>query len=160
MAWYPDLSPCDYFGAECAPYLAAVGWLSREHPYPREPVDGEFLARLNELVVFRGWHDCEFCDLVHRRVPVRFPDGVLGSYSERVAGHSEGANLFVPAQGFLYAAPAMIGHYVREHGYAPPPAFREAVLECPLMGSAEYFRRIPEPLRSAWRVESEQEPGR
>src|SRR3712207_9113012 len=37
------------------------------------------------------------------------------------------ANLFVPTEGFVYVAPAMILHYIRDHRYAPPEQFRTAV---------------------------------
>jgi hypothetical protein len=32
--------------------------------------------------------------------------------------------------GSAYAAPSLIVHYVREHGYRPPRQFRAAVLQC------------------------------
>jgi len=32
----------------------------------------------------------------------------------------------------------MIAHYVKQHGYSPPPAFVAAVLACPLPGTPEY----------------------
>ncbi|HEU5101498.1 MAG TPA: hypothetical protein VFU22_20890, partial [Roseiflexaceae bacterium] len=51
-------------------------------------------------------------------------------------------NLFVPGEGFLYAAPSMIAHYILAHGYAPPAEFQEAVLRCSKMGSEEYFLSI------------------
>jgi len=34
MAWFEDLSPCDYFGEEFAGDLRAVGWLALGQPYP------------------------------------------------------------------------------------------------------------------------------
>ena len=51
-------------------------------------------------------------------------------------------NLFVPGDGFLYAAPSMIAHYILAHQYAPPQEFRDAVLRCPPMRSPEYFAAI------------------
>jgi len=51
-------------------------------------------------------------------------------------------NLFVPSEGFLYAAPSMIAYCILSHGYAPPSEFRDAVLRCPAMGSPEYFQAI------------------
>ena len=38
----------------------------------------------------------------------------------------------------LYVCPAMIGHYVRTHSYAPPVEFVDAVLATPLVGTLEY----------------------
>jgi hypothetical protein len=49
MAWRGDLMPCDYFGAEFAPFLRAVGWLERGHPYRTGEVDRRVFDRLTEL---------------------------------------------------------------------------------------------------------------
>jgi hypothetical protein len=38
----------------------------------------------------------------------------------------------------LYVAPAMIGHYVEHHEYAPPAEFIAAVATSPLPGTSEY----------------------
>jgi hypothetical protein len=46
MAWFADLSPCDYFGAEFVDCLRAVGWLERGQPFPIGPVDPAVYARL------------------------------------------------------------------------------------------------------------------
>jgi hypothetical protein len=46
----------------------------------------------------------------------------------------------VPGRGVVYVAPSLIPHYVDAHGYAPPRAFREAVLAGPPMRSVAHFR--------------------
>jgi len=38
----------------------------------------------------------------------------------------------------LYAAPALIYHYVVEHDYKPPQEFIDAVMTVPQPGSEEY----------------------
>jgi hypothetical protein len=53
-------------------------------------------------------------------------------------------NLFVPGDGFLYAAPSLIAHYILSHNYAPPAEFCDAVLRCPPMSSPEYFEAVAE----------------
>jgi hypothetical protein len=52
------------------------------------------------------------------------------------------ANLFIPGEGVLYVAPELIVHYVDAHEYAPPIEFQRAVLACPPMRSAAYFKAI------------------
>ena len=69
MAWYADLSACDYFGSEHALYLRAVGWLEREHPFPcGDPVDQPVVDRRVTLsrnpwspMATAGFHGCSLC---------------------------------------------------------------------------------------------------
>ena len=51
-------------------------------------------------------------------------------------------NVLVPSPDFLYVAPAMIIHCVRDHGYEPPGAFCRAVQRCPEPPGAAYFEAI------------------
>jgi hypothetical protein len=128
MAWYEDLSPCDYFGKELAPRLIAIGWLESGHPFRRGPVAEALYSRLAELLanpwqpmVSAGLHSCSLC---------RF---------DQPAGT---ANVFVPGRGFLYVAPQLVLHYIAAHEYSPPAEFEAAVLACPPMRSMDYLRAV------------------
>lgn len=123
----PDLSETTMLKAD-APVLA-VGWLDRDHPYPRGPVTEAVYHRLRELLrnpwqpfVCAGSHGCELC---------RFEPEARGA-----------ANLFVPGDGVIYCCPGLITHYVNAHDYAPPAAFTAAVLACPDTRSMEYKRLL------------------
>src|SRR5262245_26073698 len=110
----------------------AVGWLHPDHDYTRGAVPPEFVRRVNEFasrwnesVNALGWgamggcHQCEFC------------------------GRALGFGTFgVPYGDKVFDAPEMVGHYVEEHGYAPPPEFVAAVLACPLPGTPEYASAV------------------
>ena len=48
--YMPDLSTYRYWKREREDTLA-VGWLSKENPFARGPVDGEVLAKLTKLAV-------------------------------------------------------------------------------------------------------------
>jgi hypothetical protein len=129
MAWFEDLTRCDYFGPHAADSLRAVGWPQRDRPFSRGRVDPEVFAKLAELardpwqpVVAAGLHPCDLC--LYR--------------SEAACS----ANLFIPAGGVLYVCPALISHYMNAHGYAPPPAFCHAVLACPPMRSMTYLKSV------------------
>jgi len=111
-----------------APWVRAVGWLSKGTPMPRGQSMPEFVDRLRLLCasasesadalnwpVSAGVHACEFCDAYH-----------------------SGGNIGVPDGDVLFVAPDMITHYVSEHQYAPPPAFIDAVLRCPAPGTRAY----------------------
>jgi len=138
MAYYPDLSPWSYFGAEDAPKLVAVGWLDSEHTIPSGGFDELFVDKLFDLLVkpwapmhLLGFAECPFCTLDSHGITYHDKTVVVGAL-----------NLFVPGDGFLYAAPSMIAHYILVHNYAPPQEFRDAVLRCPPMSSPEYFEAI------------------
>jgi hypothetical protein len=124
MAYYRDLERCTYFDLDNDANLVAVGWLEREHDFPRGPVDKPFFDRLEALCrrpwapfVFPGGHECDLCQF----------GGPYLAY-----------DIFIPCRDRVFAAPAGIIHHIRAHWYRPPDEFIEAVLACPDMGSAEY----------------------
>jgi hypothetical protein len=106
MAYFADLTRCDYSG--CRGFLA-VGWLDKAHDFPKgevEPDLVDILARLwgnrNPNMSHRGWHNCEFCG------------EATSSHCIAVGG---------------YVSPAMIIHYIQDHGYKPPDEFLQALRE-------------------------------
>ena len=115
MAWFADLSPYTY-SAFALPGTVNVGWLEPGNPYPVGAVPAAFLARLAEMCEggrvnsARGPHLCGLC-----------PPGAgwCGSSQLHVAG----------SDGVVYAAPILILHYVRDHGYRPPAEFVAAVAD-------------------------------
>lgn len=142
MTWYPDLSPCDYFGDELSGSVRAIGWLSRQHPYPRGEVSAEVFERLCQLlqnpwdpaVATAGMHLCEFC---------RFTGGtgVAQYQGYRISGVSA-SSLFIPGEGIIYVAPTAIAHYIDAHEYCPADEFCRAVMSCPEMRSMAYLKAI------------------
>jgi hypothetical protein len=138
MTAIADLSPCTYLSD--SPQVLAVGWLGRSESYQHGPVDEGVFAKLIELLVdpwqriyFMGRHECEFC---------RFT-GCASNVSYRNQSVTVGvANVFVPGEGVLFAAPSMIVHYIDSHEYAPPQVFQDAVLACPPMRSMEYLQGL------------------
>jgi hypothetical protein len=129
MAWFEDLTQCDYFGSHLADSLRAVGWLQRDRPYPTGAIDAEVFAKIADLArdpwqpsVAAGPHSCDLC--------LYEPEA------------SCSANLFVPGDGSLYVCPTLITHYMNAHGYAPPPAFCRAILACPTMRSMPYMKSV------------------
>lgn len=117
MPWFEDLQPCTAFPGEWR-NLVAVGWLAKGHEFAKGEPDVELLQGLARAGGWQppgaptGRHVCDLCP------------------EPTVARSGTGA-LFVPGDGVLYVAPRLIAHYVRKHGYAPPPAFRRALLEGP-----------------------------
>lgn len=114
MAWYEDLTECDYLGEEYLKFLTAICWLEKEKPYTKGEISQTIVDKLYEisklpetLVYFLGYHECDFCG---------FCDVELGA-SMFIIGFKEK----------IYACPAMIIHYIKAHKYLPPPEFLEAV---------------------------------
>jgi hypothetical protein len=129
--WYPDLSTTCQIAR--GPSVRAVGWLSAEHEFTKGTVAVAALDALRVLVregycpvALAGLHTCELCS------------------RERGSG-----NLLVPTGDLLYAAPAMIVHYVEAHEYAPPESFVQAVLACPAPPQAAYYDAL-RPFGAVW----------
>jgi hypothetical protein len=55
----------------------------------------------------------------------------------------------VALAGLLYAAPAMVVHYIEAHGYQPPLAFIDAVIACPVPPDPAYYDAL-RPFGSVW----------
>src|SRR6478735_3545578 len=114
MAWFSDLSPLTYLGEEFAGALKAIGWPERGRDYPvgrTEPAIYRKLVALRhepwQPAVSMGVHECDLC---------------------QYEGENGSANIFIPANSFLYACPELITHYMMNaHGYLPPDDFCEAV---------------------------------
>jgi len=126
MAYFKDLSPYEYFPE--AHNVLNVGWLSRDHQFPRGPVPLAFvdeLQRFSEIdVLTRGHHVCEFC------LP---PADVIAMDARYLAvweyfRSGNGEIRVVAADGVVYSAPHLLLHYISEHQYQPPHEFIEAVL--------------------------------
>jgi hypothetical protein len=125
MASYADLQPIDYFGADNAPSLRAVGWLESGDAFPVGKADARVFERLRELLIapftpyaFGGAHTCTLCACSPEARGIR--------------------NLFVPGEGCLYVCPELILHYMNAHHYVPPEEFSLAVLSCPNQDTAEF----------------------
>ena len=94
MAWFADLSPCTYFGEECATSLRSVGWLERGRPFATGAVNSEVFVRLVEMVkdpwqpvFFAGVHFCDLC---------------------LYEGNSAGVkNVFIPGDGVVFVCPEL-----------------------------------------------------
>jgi len=54
----------------------------------------------------------------------------------------DSSNILVPGEDVLYVAPGMIVHYVKDHAYAPPAEFCEAVLACAAPLTDEYYAAL------------------
>ncbi|MFK0288036.1 hypothetical protein ACIQVL_47280 [Streptomyces sp. NPDC090499] len=132
MAYYQDLSPYEYSDDPddsgermgSGESLLNVGWLAEGHEIPQGEVPDGLVEALLELAkdtvnVYRGMHFCDFCvTFQEARKNVRFRDVFIGSGEIHVRG----------GEGRVYAAPALVVHYVADHGYQPPMEFVDAVL--------------------------------
>jgi hypothetical protein len=132
MTYYEDGSSYSYL-AEFVDGSVNVGWLDSAMPIPTGDFPDEFVDRLTELCRYpvnltRGWHRCNLCPPSEE--PGRpSPTTVTSPDGEYLVGHGE---IRVEGEkGARYAAPDMIVHYVREHGYQPPDYFIDAVLSLP-----------------------------
>jgi hypothetical protein len=146
--YFPDLSPYAYLQRERRSGLMNVGWLGAAEPFSRAPPTPELLARIWAYSQFataptRGFHECELCSVQPLGIPQIEHNGQhlkLGSAEIRVFGKN----------GRVYAAPNLLYHYVRDHLYAPPEEFVQALLQSPGPESEEYFEMMDK-IRISWR---------
>lgn len=144
MAHFEDLSPCDYFGECSSSVLRAIGWLEREYPFTVGRIDEAVFRKLESLLAdpwqpcaAAGLHDCDLCLFEPERMGTK--------------------NLFVPGDHVIFVCPELLIHYINAHGYQPPDVFCQAVLECPVMRSIEYHKKL---LASGGRILLQPQEGR
>ena len=157
MTYYPDLSPCDYFGPNQSALLA-VGWLAAGQTYARGVVRTDFFDALVRLLVdpwqpaaHAGRAYCPFC---------RFTGGPTQLRYGQLSISLGSSNLFVPDAEAVYVCPSLLAHYVDAHEYCPPAPFQDAVVACPEMRSMSYLKamhkhRVAERLLSKVRTADE-----
>ena len=139
---FADLSPCTYSGGpdhaeNWRVPLLSIGWIDDDRPYLKGSVDSLVKIKLKELLrnmqeefpylAHLGTHECTLCQAKHR-------SGSGIQFSNIV--------LFVPGADCVYATPGMVGHYIDEHGYAPPQAFCQSVMRCPRCTSLAYREEL------------------
>lgn len=152
--YYEDLTTYEY--REKSPDVCSlnVGWLGYGKPFAQGETSQEFKERLLQFCwdsyavnLCRGYHECEFCGGWHDEAKAQYGEGAsclsIGNGEIRVIGTTA-----------IYAAPALIYHYVVRHEYRPPDCFIEAVLTGPAPGSEEHEALInimTHPIMMSWR---------
>ena len=133
MTYFPDLSTFMYWPQTKKISVVQVGWLERGHDFPVDTPSDEFLTALlwccnhARAKQTRGIHSCDFCDVgdiwypTHRN---KVGKSVLGS-----------AEIWIPFQGKIFAAPDLVYHYVSAHHYLPPSEFIDAVINLKISGN-------------------------
>ena len=138
MAYCPDLTPCTE-----VPRTLAVGWLATGQPFTSGSFPDDAFAclvdlfRSPDLVAF-GVHYCELCSPTAN-------DDLDGAGLSGIVPDGSTVILVEGADGTVYAAPELIQHYVRDHGYAPPQEFTAALRRACARG-----RRLAEMMGRAW----------
>jgi hypothetical protein len=125
VLYFPDLSPWTRFGGTTN-QLIAIGWIDQLHPFAQASIHPAIIAKLQQLpcpspvaIASLSINECPYCRET-----------------------SSSTSFVIPGDGFLYVYPALLLHYIQQHGYAPPAAFCEAVLNCPPLYSPEYVEAV------------------
>jgi|SRR5208283_1275721 len=151
MAYFEDLSDYTYHNSFFyRPNTRNVGWLGLGHDFPKLTPSEETLDLVWEhckisIAQMRGIHHCEFCAGPPPQIyAVR--NGLklsLGSSEIRV----------LSKDGYIYAAPSLICHYIRSHHYKPPDEFLHALVEGVRPQNPKYFALLDE-LGLEWQKKS------
>ena len=132
MAYFEDLTTYRYGGAPETGVLH-IGWLDHHHTFPQAEPAPELLDRIwaHSPYAFAsclGHHTCDLCQQASMTYSHRGQSLMLGSAELRIGTQT----------GLVYAAPNLLFHYVRDHHYAPPAAFVEALRASPTPGSEAF----------------------
>ncbi len=153
MTYFQDLTPYSYSERDKELGLLSlnIGWLAGQQPFSRGETPQEFRTQLfqfcldeNLVHIYRGFHECEICNLPSREWAER-RHSIYGDKAE-FASIGDG-EIRVIGESAIYAAPALIYHYVVDHEYKPPDDFIQAVMTGPQPGS-EAHRALLENLRA------------
>lgn len=138
MAYFPDLTIYSYLSSQKEKGMINIGWLSKDHDFPKGEVPDKLVSMLFELSkanfnATRGFHRCEFCDY-------NGVDEALLTNKEALLTNKPGlgsAEIHVTSQdGKTYSAPNLICHYIAEHSYKPPDEFIDTVLSMDIQNAA------------------------
>lgn len=127
--YFPDLSEYAYGRTAPKSHILNIGWLSKEHAYPRGAVPESISQRLAELIktpvnLYRGSHLCEFCPAPPTLMS---PGGIkMINPPPETWGNGE-IRLRAAGTSRIYVAPVLIHHYIVAHGYLPPEEFIETI---------------------------------
>ena len=129
MAYYADLTPFAYGGAEPDPNILNVGWLCQGRAMPTGMPNEAFVAALKKITaapinLYRGSHICDFCP----PPPTVLSPGGIPMLDPPVGTTGNGEVWVEGRDGVTYVAPTLVLHYVVDHQYAPPTAFVEAAI--------------------------------
>lgn len=129
LMYYDDLSDYCFYLKTPVQQVKNVGWLKKNHSFTKGHVSKIFLEKIAKIIVIhsgvhvnrrRCQNSCELCGCY-------VPEISVNGISEWL-GFSE---IWIPSirQGYFFAAPSLIYHYVMEHEYLPPKDFIEAVMQ-------------------------------
>jgi hypothetical protein len=139
VAEFPDLSPYCYQDRYFRNGTLNVGWLDLTKPFRTAEPTQQFLETLLQfatvsVAVMRGAHFFELCG------PEKQMDGTECGDDKLFLGMAE-IRVFA-SNGTIYAAPNLIYHYVKDHSYAPPDTFIEAVLTTPSPPHDDFYSAL------------------
>jgi hypothetical protein len=128
-----------------------VGWLSREHAFPTASAPSELVAILDDLLSShrvrqaRGFHVCEFCT-------TRQPHTRKSDRQQIMLGSAE---LWIPSpdRTIIYAAPDLVYHCIRNHGYVPPLNFMVSARNAVHATEWDANHECEERIEAAWHLE-------
>jgi hypothetical protein len=111
-----------------------VGWLGSTVP-TTGPVPDECIVRLLDAYKrglclsdgWLGWHNCEICTTEGEWYPGGQIGPVVRWKGEELRLYGHGHQL-VEHEGRVYVCPALVLHYILDHGYRPPDEFVLAVV--------------------------------
>jgi len=111
----------------------AVGWLRRDRPYESGGLPPLLVQRLRDFC----HPDLQVCRVAAPR-PCPLCGEQISIAIDGAAAPLGGGEIRVIGEDEIFAAPALIFHYVTVHGYQPPRPFVAALRDGPPAGATEH----------------------
>jgi hypothetical protein len=129
---YPDLSPYQYLASARRADVYSVGWLEVGRAFAKGRVPPHILDCILDLCArpvnwTAGLQICSLCPRQESTPDKPVAGGVVMKHGGKDILVGSGEIWVKGGDRKIYAAPTMIAHYIRDHGYQPPQAFLDAV---------------------------------
>lgn len=147
--FFEDLSPYPS-SDDLSNQVKCIGWLSKKHGYSKGKLDDKSFQLLENFIAInvnqkRGVHGCEFCKRTDHKINFQ----TIYEFRKKFVILGDSELVVFNKSGDAFVAPNLIVHYIKEHSYLPPREFIEALYECPVPTSQNYFELLVE-LKFRW----------
>lgn len=127
--YYKDLTPYSRYMPSEVENVLNIGWIDKEHDFEQAPPPHGLVEKINSILSVR--ENGLNCRVNQKRC---FGKCHLCETSNYGQFSIVACELWIPStnEGYYFATPASVIHYIQDHFYRPPQIFVDAVMELSL----------------------------